>query len=302
MLGLCAILGTGMVGAAEGPPPRPRTALKVCADPYSLPSSNKEEKGFENRIARIFAADLKLPLRYTWFPQRMGFIRNTLKSTDTPDKSYKCDLVMGVVENFELAARTPPYYRSSWAMVYRQGSGLDDVHSLADLAALSPERRAKLRIGAFDQSPIMIWLHDHGFMEQVLPYPMLSGDIRAYPGEIVDKELVSGRIDLTFVWGPIGGYFAKEIAAAKGAAPTVGAAKGVAPKVVVIPLASEPGLKLEYGISMAVRHGEKEWKETVTGLIERHQAEIHKILAEYGVPLIEAPAKVAEGNGGLQKR
>ena len=35
---------------------------------------------------------------------------------------------------------------------------------------------------------------------------------------------------------------------------------------------------------MAVRHGEKQWKEQVNTLIDENQDEINKILDEYGVP------------------
>src|SRR5919106_2649452 len=95
------ILGIPLFVNGMGEDEVQRAALKVCADPYSLPSSNKEQQGYENKIAQLFASDLGIPLRYEWFPQRIGFIRNTLKNNNTLDGSYKCDLVMGVPENFE---------------------------------------------------------------------------------------------------------------------------------------------------------------------------------------------------------
>ncbi len=248
----------------------PRTAFKVCADPYSLPSSNKEQAGYENKIAKLFAQDLKLPLQFEWFPQRIGFIRNTLKNSNTPDESFKCDIVMGVPSNFELAATTKPYFRSSWAMVYVKGRGLDAVKSPHDLVNLPHEDKGKLRIGLFDQSPAALWVMKHGLMDHAIPYPMLAGDARAYPGEIIEKDLVSDKVNLTFVWGPIAGYFAKQIKDHE---------------VVVIPMNSEPGFKFDYSIAMAVRFGEKEWKEQINRLIDKHQDEIHKILTDYGVPL-----------------
>ena len=45
-----------------------RTALRVCADPANMPFSNDKGEGFENKIAEIVAAELKLPVEYTWFP------------------------------------------------------------------------------------------------------------------------------------------------------------------------------------------------------------------------------------------
>ena len=56
------------------------TVLKVCADPYMLPFSSLKEQGFENRIAELFAEKLGVELQYEFFPQRIGFIRNTLKA------------------------------------------------------------------------------------------------------------------------------------------------------------------------------------------------------------------------------
>ena len=63
-------------------------AFRVCADPNSLPLSNKEQQGYENRIAGIFAEDLGVPLEFTWFPQRRGFIRNTLRAPDPAREGY----------------------------------------------------------------------------------------------------------------------------------------------------------------------------------------------------------------------
>ena len=260
------LLITDLASAGE------RTAFKVCADPYSLPTSNKEQQGYENKIAQIFAKDLGLPLQYEWFPQRIGFIRNTLKNNDTPDESYKCDIVMGVVDNFELAATTKPYYRSTWVMVYIKGRGLDEVKAPRDLINLPPERKEKLRIGLFDKSPASQWVLKYGLMGQMIPYQIMSGDARAYPGQILEQDLVNDKINVTFIWGPIAGYFAKRIKD---------------PELVIIPMNSEPGIKFDYQITMAVRRGEKAWKEQVNQLIDKHKDDIHGILTEYGVPLLE---------------
>lgn len=271
---LAAVMACSMSGkviAAEFPQAQ-REALKVCADPFSLPSSNKESQGYENRIAELFAKDLGLPLQYEWFPQRIGFIRKTLKDNDTPDGSYKCDLVMGASENFELAATTKTYYRSAWTMVYVKGRGFDDVKSQDDLLALPPDRKQRLRIGLFDQSPAALWVAKHGLLEVSTPYQSMTGDARRYPGEIIEKDLVEDKINLTFVWGPIAGYFAKQIKT---------------PEIVVIPMRSEPGIKFDFGIAMAVRFGEKAWRERVNEFIEQRSGDIRSILVDYGVPLMD---------------
>ena len=111
-----------------------RTALRVCADPANLPFSNDKGEGFENKIAEIVAAELKLPVEYTWFPQATGFIRQTLFAR-------RCDVVMGYAQGDELVLNTNHYYRSTYALVYRGNAGFDGVDTLAD-----PRLRGK-RIG-----------------------------------------------------------------------------------------------------------------------------------------------------------
>jgi quinoprotein dehydrogenase-associated probable ABC transporter substrate-binding protein len=249
-----------------------RDSLKVCADPYSLPTSNQKKEGYENKIAALFAEKLGVPLEFTWFPQRIGFIRKTLRNNETPDEIYKCDLVMGVVSNFELAATTKPYYRSTWAMVYIKGRGLDEIKSQEDLFNLSEESRQKLRIGLFDKSPAAELLYRHDLMDYMKPYQIMMGDARDYPGMILEKDLVDDVINLTFIWGPIAGYFAKKI---------------TDHELVVVPLHGESGLKFDYRIAMAVRFGENDWKEQVNQLIDDNKDEIKAILDEYGVPQLE---------------
>lgn len=267
-----AAIGSPAMAQQEAAPPR--TALKVCADPNALPASNEKQEGFENKIAKVFADSLGLPLEFYWFPQRFKFIRNTLKN-ENPDGSYKCDLVMSVPEKFDMAATTTPYYRSTWAMVYVKGRGLDDVKAPEDLINLPEERKKKLRIGLYDRGPATDWAFKHGLFDNMVPYQHQTADVSDYPGRIIDQDLVQGKIDVTFEWGPIAGYMSKKIKDAE---------------IVVIPMKSEPGIQFDFTFSMAVRYGEKEWKQQVNELIENHREDISRIFAEYGVPLLEVEA------------
>ena len=79
-IGLGALLLGTMTACG---PARAATTLhevSVCADPNNLPFSNREEQGFENRIAELVARDLHAKLRYVWWAQRRGFARNTLNA------------------------------------------------------------------------------------------------------------------------------------------------------------------------------------------------------------------------------
>ena len=248
-----------------------RTAFKVCADPNNLPFSNKNGEGFENRLAELLAADLGLPVEYTWFPQRLGFVRNTLRSQSATGEGYKCDIVMGQPHGYELTITTKPYYRSTYALVYVRGRGLDDVQSLRDLANLDEARKQKLRIGAFERSPGIAWLNKQNMLDQLVPYPAMSGDPAAYPGQLVDTELVQERIDVAILWGPIAGYFADKVQDLE---------------LVVIPMLSEEDIRFHFAISAGMRFGEGDWKREVEALLDKNADKIQALLKEYHVPLV----------------
>ena len=246
-------------------------SFKVCAPPYNLPMSDQATPGYENRIAELFASEMGAKATYTWFPQRLGFIRATLKNNETEDGEYKCDFVMGVVENFELAATTQPYMRSTWAMVYVKGQGLDWLQSRQDLETATEARKSQLKIGIWDQGPTTDWVSSLGLIEQTVPFPIMSGDPKQSPAHIVEDELLKGNVNLTFLWGPIAGYVQQKLPQAN---------------LVVIPLESTDAFKFDYQIAMAVRHGDKQRLAQLSQLIRKHQGEIDKILRQYNVPLL----------------
>ena len=243
--------------------------------------SNKAGEGYENKIAELIATELGVPLEYEWFPQRIGFIRNTLRDDNTEDGRHRCDLVIGVIDNFELAATTRPYLRSAWALVYVKGRGLDWIETQDDLKDLTPEQKASLRVGVWDKGPAPEWFFHRGLIEQATPYQIMSGDTDRNPGRIIEEDLVRDKINLTLVWGPIAGYYAKRVADHD---------------IAVIPMRNELGILFEFQIAMAVRYGEPEWKARINGVIENKQDEIDAILDEFGVPRLEIVHKTGDGD------
>jgi mxaJ protein len=251
--------------------------LRVCEDPNNLPFSNRAGEGFENKLAELLARELGWTLEYTWFPQRMGFIRNTLRGREPNSGRFKCDLVLGVPVGFELAATTRPYYRSTYALAYAKGKGLDGVATPEDLLALAPEKLKSLKLGVFDQTPPVDWLLKHRLFDQAISYQRQSGDPERYPGEIIEKDLVSGTIDVAFVWGPIAGYFAKRETSAR---------------LAVVPFKPDPQIQFDFRIAMGVRFGEREWKDRIERLLEANHPRIQAILAAYGVPQLDDEGRI----------
>jgi quinoprotein dehydrogenase-associated probable ABC transporter substrate-binding protein len=271
-----AILLAGMCAgalAAATPANNESGVLRVCADPDNLPLSNERGEGYENRIAAKLAHDLGKRVEYTFFPQRMGFVRNTLRQRDQTTQQYKCDVIVGVPKGYELTATTQPYMRSTYAMVFPAQGNLEKLASPDDLLRLPPEQRRTLRIGIFAGSPASDWLLRNGMLAQARSYAQQSGDPHENPAGIIERDLVAGKIDLAIVWGPIAGFLVDRHSGQD-------AWRAVAFK-------PEPGIKFDYEISMGVRFGEKEWKETLDAWIAGHRGEIDTILMGYRIPLID---------------
>ena len=244
-------------------------AFRVCADPNNLPFSNSKREGFENKIADLFAKELGLPVEYTWYPQRFGFLRNTLRAR-LQGGGFKCDIVMGVPFNYEQTATTRPYYRSAWMMMYVKGKEIDNVKAPQDILKL-PNLRS-IKFGVFGGSPAADWVLKYNLMEQMVPYRLQTGAIEDYTGQVIIEDLLPGKIDVLFIWGPIAGYFAKQH-----------------PELALISMQSEnekaKDVVFDFAISMGMRQPDKELKDQINKLIERNQDKINAILTEYGVPI-----------------
>nr|WP_232313453.1 hypothetical protein [Enterovibrio coralii] len=146
-------------GAAEPAFPSPLPdKLRVCADPNNLPYSNRDQQGFENKIAEQLGDYFGLDVEYVWFPQRMGFIRNTLKNWSDDNGRFACDLVIGVPAQFDIAATTKPYYRSAYSLLIRNDGELANVKTQQDLANLPDDVKKKLKVAAFSHHLLF-----HGF-------------------------------------------------------------------------------------------------------------------------------------------
>ncbi len=249
-----------------------RDALRVCADPNNLPQSNSKGEGYENKIAEALARDLGLKLEYTYFPQRLGFVRNTLRARQEPSGRFKCDLIMGVPYPYELTATTRPYMHSTYALVYRAQGALAHIDSPADMLKLPPAQRDALRIGTFALTPAADWVLRHGLIGRAVLYPVQSGDPLVTALSTVEADFGAGRIDAAILWGPIAGYLVSR--------------RGREDHLRLAPFGQDPTIRFDYEIAMGLRQGENGWKNTLDRWIVEHQSEIDRILMSYHVPLL----------------
>jgi len=251
--------------AAEGAPEKIYEApLTVCADPNNLPYSNKAAEGFENKLAEMIAADWDTSVSYFWFPQRRGFLRETLQAGN-------CDVIMGIptVDGVESTRR---YYQSGYVFVSRA-----DRDILVD-SMRSPSLRT-LRIGVNlvgddgANTPPAQALAQQGIVENVVGFP--PGDYaKSSAGQGILDAVLEGSIDVAAVWGPIAGYFQRR--------------SSVPLRVVRIKDTRDffP-FAFQYSIGMGVRPGDEELRKRLSSFIATHQQEIDALLEDYGVPLFE---------------
>jgi mxaJ protein len=258
-----------LVGAAAAD----AAALRVCADPNNLPFSDEAGRGFENEIVALIARDLGATVEYTWWAQRRGYVRHTLKAD-------VCDVWPGVASGAEMMTSTRPYYRSSYVFVTRADRGLH-------IASFDDPQLRKLIIGvqmvgsdAMNTPPAHA-LARRGIAQNVRGY-MLYGDYRRpHPASAIIDAVENGNVDVAVAWGPMAGYFAAQASTPLTIEPVEPWRDGTVP--------------MAFYVSMGVRRGDNALLKRVDDSLERNHAAISAILAEYHVPVLP-DAFAARGN------
>jgi len=239
--------------------------LKVCADPNNMPFSNRAGEGFENKIVELVAKDLGATIKYTWWAQRRGFVRNTLKAGD-------CEVWPGVAAGMDMLTTTRPYYGSSYVFVSRKADGLS-------ITSFDDPRLKTLTVGvqmvgndAMNTPPAHA-LARRGITGNVRGF-MLYGDYREpNPPAAIVNAVANRKIDVAVAWGPMAGYFAglqtPALEVSRIAMPFDG-----------------PGWPMRFDIAMGVRKGDTAFAEELDAVLKREAAPIRQILESYRVPLV----------------
>jgi len=263
-----AVLAAGL--AATAAPARGDRVLRVCSDPNNLPFSNQRREGFENRIADLVARDLHEKVEYTWWAQRRGFVRNTLKSGT-------CDLIIGVPTGMGMVLRTAPYYRSTYVFVTRRDSPLD-IRSFDDPVL------KKVRIGVQligddgTNTPPAHALSNRGIIQNVKGYTVYGDYATESPPSRIIDAVANREVDVAVAWGPMAGYWARR--------------SPVPMKIVpVTPQIDLPFLPFVFDIAMGVRRGDTTFRASLDSVLVSRRPEIQHILDSYGIPQV-SPAGV----------
>jgi quinoprotein dehydrogenase-associated probable ABC transporter substrate-binding protein len=257
-LAVALLAFAGAAHATDQPEAVDRSALRVCSDPGNMPFSDVKGEGFENKIAELLAGKLGVKVKYTWFPQATGFLRNTLRAR-------RCDLVVGLVSGAELALSTNPYYRSTYVIVTRKADAI--TADRLDDAALKA-----LRIGLIAGTPPAGVAARNGLMGHARPYDLMVDTRYDSPSHRMIEDLAAGQIDAALLWGPLAGYFAAQHG----------------DQLTVTPLLHEAkNARMDYYIAMGVRPGEHRWKGDIDKLLAENKDAIQAILRGYHVPMLD---------------
>ena len=116
----------------------------------------------------------------------------------------------------------------------------------------------------------------NGLLPSIHSYPLVIDTRFDSSTDRMFKDLQAGEINVAVLWGPIGGYFVKNAKA----------------DLNIVPLVHEKsGPRMAYRIGMGVRHSDQNWKRELNRFISENQSAINRLLASYGVPLLDEQDK-----------
>jgi mxaJ protein len=261
-LGTLAVAAAFLIAAA---PP-----LRVCADPNNLPFSNRQEEGFENRIAALVASDLGRPLRYVWLPERRGYVRRTLGAGI-------CDVLLGVPEGLETVLATRPYYRSTYVFLSRA----DDARIVR---SLDDSLLRRLRVGVhligddYQNTPPAHALARRHIVDNVVGFPIYGNYAEPNPPSKLVDAVAERDVDLAIIWGPFAGYF--------------GPRERVKLRLLpVAPASDGPSLPFTFALALGVGRTDSVLRDQLDAVLVRRHREIEQLLDRYGVPRVGSGAR-----------
>jgi mxaJ protein len=262
MLLMLGLVGPGIAQSWEIP---------VCAEPNSLPFSDRQAQGFENRIAEVIAEELGATLRYVWLPRPYSAARDVWLRNGT------CDLILGITDGHPGFMTTLAYYRSSYMFVYRADSPFK-VTSLDD--PVLHELAIGVQVGRSGVSPGTHALVTRGLIEnQVGLVPDYS---ETRPLAFLVEAVAEEQVDVAIVWGPVAGYFNERQSEPLDL-------ERVTPEIVL------PFIPMVASIAMGVRPGDEALRDRLNVAIVRRWDEIEAVLREYDVPLLPLPKPTLGG-------
>lgn len=277
----CRRISTGLLFAAAavllGVPTAPHaedTALRVCASRDAKPYSIADESGFENRLARMLAERMGMPLQFVWSDRPAIYLEMDMM------KPGKCDVIMGVDPGDPRMLTTQPYYRSGYAFVTRADSALEITDwSSADLLKAkvilivpgSPPEHALRKLNRFDDNINYIY--------SLVNFKDRRNQYTQFDPERMVSEVAQGKADLAILWAPEAARYVK---------------KSTVPLKMTLTEASAPGpsapIDFHYDQAIGVHSSHPALRTKIDTALQEARQDIEALLREEGVPLLGRPA------------
>ncbi|HEY0230805.1 MAG TPA: quinoprotein dehydrogenase-associated putative ABC transporter substrate-binding protein, partial [Dokdonella sp.] len=256
--------------AAVVPMDKPLAALRICGDPGNMPLSNEKGEGFENKIADVLADALGTKVTYFWRPYfERGLTRQTFDTND-------CDVLMDMPADYESLLTTMPVYRTTYVLVSRAERKLD-------VATLDDPKLKKLKIGTYETSAVRGALANHGVKNNVVIHE-LSHDADLVPDHqpwVQVQQVADGKLDMAAVWGPFAGWL-----------------KTMKNEPLLLQPVNrmDDDVVLEFSLAIGTRRTDVALKNALDKALVARKDDIAKILADYGVPLVQCADCLVSGD------
>lgn len=265
-LGLALTLLLGVPAMAQRPGPMLPGVLRVCVDPDNLPMSNQAGEGVENKLAELLASTWNSRLEYIYWAAPRGMMRML--------NGRYCDVWLQMPVLSDMAGVTRPYFRTSYVIVQRRDAA-HPITSLDDPALKTLRIGVHLFAADGENTPPAMALSKHGVVGNLVGFSTTYVGGMNRPEDII-KAVVSDSIDVAIVWGPIAGYYTKQLGADLALRP--------------VENDSVSGIPFAYSIGMATRRADRAFRDSLQGFIDAKGTEIRAILDQYGIPLLPVPA------------
>lgn len=245
-------------------------SLVVCADPGNMPLSNNRREGFQNKIAEVVARAMDTEVVFFWRPYlERGLTRETFENNE-------CQILLDMPFGYEHVLTTEPIYRTTYVFAYRTDKGID-------IKSLDDPKLKELKIGVFQHSGLRHLLLRRGISKNVEIH-VISHDADLSPEKQPWRQvqkIVDGELDIAGVWGPFAGYVQKVLGQ----------------PITIVPVnLMDDQVQLEFDLAIGMRKDDVVLKYMLDNALKKSKDEIAKILADYGVPLVQCSKCIVAGN------
>jgi len=171
--------------------------LRICASEVEAPFSQKDGRGFENKIALALAEAMGRKATFVWSSKPAIF-----QVRDQLDKKL-CDVVMGVDTGDERLLTSKPYYRSSYVLITRADRNMTasdwtdpQVKALTTFAVrfFSPGETIVKRLGK--------WEDNMAYLYSLINFKSPRNQYVQIPGDRLVSEVATGAADIGIAFAP----------------------------------------------------------------------------------------------------